>query len=570
MENLKKKIDFAKGKIEADLVFKNGKIIDVFNGKIIEKDLAISDGLVIGFGSYKGIREVDLNGKYISPALIDAHVHIESSMSSPLQCAKALIPNGVTTIIADPHEISNVAGKKGISYILDATEDLPLDVRVMVPSCVPATPFENSGGILTGKDLLEFKNKDRVLGLGEMMNYVGVVENDPDVIEKLHGFSDRIIDGHAPSLKGEALNAYRISGVVTDHECSNLEEMEDRIARGMYVIIREGTAAKNARALVKGITKENISRCMFCTDDKHPEDLLKEGSVNKNVQIAIEEGLDPIDAIKLASINPALAYGLKNKGAIAPGYEANLLILDSLEDFTISEVYIKGEKFAENKKLVKEITLKNEISLYSSVNIYDYKLEDFRIRLKTNKARVIGVIPGELVTEKLEKEVTLEEGNFIPGNDLLKFLVIERHKGLKSIGKGIIKGIGLKNGAIASTIAHDSHNLIIVGDSDEDMFIAMKEIEKIQGGIVLVKDKKVLKSLPLEIGGLMSNKPLEEINENILEIMEVAYGDLGITKEIDPIITLGFMALPVIPHIKLTDKGLFDVDNFTFVDLEVK
>lgn len=568
MKNLKENINISRGKEKADLVFKNGKIVDVFGGKLLEGDLAIHNGKIMGIGNYQGVKEIDLEGKIISPTLIDAHIHIESSMVSPLQCANALIPNGVTTIIADPHEISNVAGLKGIEYILKSTENLPLDVRVMLPSCVPATPFENSGGILGVEELKKFKDKNRVLGLGEMMNYVGLLENDTDVLEKLDEFSDRIIDGHAPSLNGNDLNAYRIAGVLTDHECATVEEMEDRISRGMYVIIREGTAAKNAKTLVKGITKENISRCMFCTDDKHPEDLIKDGSINKNVKIAIESGLDPIDAIKLGSINSALAYGFKNKGAIAPGYEGNIMILDSLEDFNIEEVYIQGEKFAENGKMTKDISVGEDIELETKVNIFDYTVEDFKINLNSNKANVIGVIPGEIITEKLVEEVKVENGEFVPENDLLKFLVIERHKCLDSMGKGIIKGIGLKDGAIASTIAHDSHNLIIVGDNDDDMFTAKKEIEKINGGIVIVKNGEILKSLPLEIGGLMSNKPLEEINKDILEILEISYDKLNINKEIDPIITLGFMALPVIPHIKLTDKGLFDVDTFSFVDLE--
>ena len=567
MKDLKNSIKSAKGDLLADLLIKNAKVVDVFSGKLVEKNLGIKDGVFLGFGDYKADKELDLKGKIISPGLIDAHVHIESAMVSPIEFAKAIIPHGVTTVIADPHEIANVAGSRGIKYILDSTKNIPLDVKVMLPSCVPATPFENSGGVLKVDDLLEFIDEERVLGLGEMMNYVGVFNLEEDVIEKLHAFKDKMIDGHAPSIKDKNLNAYAISGIKTDHECANVEEMEDRISRGMYVIIREGTAARNASSLLSGVTKDNISRCMFCTDDKHPEDLIKEGSINKNIKIAINKGIDPIDAIKIGSINSALAYNLKNKGAIAPGYVADFLVLDSLEDFNILEVYIKGEKYAENKKMIKEISLDKKVELGTKVNTFDYSFEDFKIPMSSPNANVIGVIPGEIITEKLKSNVKVENGEFVADNDFLKFAVVERHNGLNSLGLGIIKGIGLKKGAIASTIAHDSHNIIIIGDNDEDMFMALEEIKKINGGVVLVQNGQILKSLVLEIGGLMSDKSLEDINKEILEILDLSYEKLHINREIDPIITLGFMALPVIPHIKLTDKGLFDVDKFEFMSI---
>lgn len=567
MKNIKEKIAMARGLEKADLVFKNVKLIDVFSNQIISCDLALTDGEILGFGSYEGEREVDLGGKYVCPTLMDAHVHIESSMVSPSQLAKVLLANGVGTIIADPHEIANVLGLRGIDYILSASEGLPLDVRLMVPSCVPSTPFENSGATLNHRDLKAYKKKSRVLGLGEMMNYVGLLNEDEEVLKKLEAFSDRIIDGHSPGLLDADLNAYALAGVKTDHESSTKEEMDQRIARGMYLLIRQGTAAKNADALTKNVTKDNVSRCMFCTDDKHPADLKTKGSVNENIKIAIKNGVDPIYAIKMATINPALCYGLKNKGALAPGYEGSFIVLDSLEDFKISAVYIKGEKYFENGKLLKDIPDPHPAEFLGGLRIFPYQLEDFQIKLRSSKARVIGVKDGDLLTDSLYEEVPVENGLFVPAGPYLKLAVIERHKGLKSMGLGIIKDLGLKKGALAMTIAHDSHNLIIAGANDPDMYRAMKEIEKIQGGIVLVKDGQVLFSLPLEIAGLMSNKSLDQVDQDLNKIIQIIKADLGEGADLDPLLTLAFMALPVIPHIKLTDKGLFDVDKFDFIDI---
>ncbi|MDD7305010.1 MAG: adenine deaminase [Peptoniphilaceae bacterium] len=569
MQDLKDKISIARGVKKADLVFKNAKIVDVFSNKIIKKDLAVDNGEIIGIGLYQGKEEVDLKGKYICPSLIDSHVHIESSMVSPCQLAKLLLVNGVTTIIADPHEIANVLGLEGIEYIIKASKDLDLDIRIMLPSCVPATFFENSGALLDYKELEKFKDCDKVLGLGELMNYVGLLNEDNSVLEKIQGFKDKIIDGHAPGLMGNDLNAYAIAGIKTDHECSNIQEMEDRISKGMYVQIREGTSAKNADALTKAINKDNISRCLFCTDDKHPKDLLEKGSVNENIKIAIKNGIDPIDAIKIASINPATCYNLKKKGALAPGYEANFIVLDSLEDFVIDSVYVKGKKVSQNAKLLIDIEDKAYIKKLDNVNIYDYKLEDFQIKMKSTKANIIGIHKNNLLTTKLVEDVKLEGGVFVASEDYQKIVVIERHKGLKSMGKGIIKGFGIRNGAFASTIAHDSHNLVIVGDNDPDMFLAMKTIKKINGGISVVQNGKVLASLPLEIAGLMSRTSIEDTNKKLEEVLyQILYKLKDGKDDLDPILTLGFMTLPVIPEIKLTDKGLFDVNKFDFIDIE--
>lgn len=568
MKNLEEKILMARGLKKSDLVFKNAKVVDVFSNKIINGDIAVSGGIILGVGDYSGADEIDLDGKFVSPCLIDGHVHIESSMVTPTELAKVLIPNGVSTIIADPHEIANVLGIDGINYLLEASENLPLDVRIMLPSCVPATDFEHSGANLVFKDLEKLKDRDRVLGLGEMMNYPGVINCDKVVMDKIEGFSDRVIDGHAPGLLGKDLNAYALSGIKTDHECSTVEEMNERISNGMYVQIRQGTSAKNAEILTKGITKDNLSRILFCTDDKHPKDLLEKGSVNENIKIAIKNGLDPIDAIKIATINAAKCYDLKGKGAIAPGYEANFIVLDNIEKFVINSVYIDGKKISEGKKLLREIKSKTDIKSIGEVKVHDRRIEDFEIKLNSNRANVIGINPNELLTEKLVEEVPAYDGVFKADDVYQKLIVIERHNGLDSFGKGIIKGFGIKNGSIASTIAHDSHNIIIIGDNDKDIYRAMEEIKNINGGITVVSKGEVLASLPLEIAGLMSSGTVEETSLKLEKVLDAIKNNLGVNcKSLDPILTLGFMSLPVIPNLKLTDEGLFDVSEFKFIDI---
>ncbi|MGI5949993.1 adenine deaminase [Peptoniphilus sp.] len=568
MKNLEEKILMARGLRKSDLVFKNAKVVDVFSNKIINGDIAVSGGIILGVGDYSGADEIDLEGKFVSPCLIDGHVHIESSMVTPTELAKVLIPNGVATIIADPHEIANVLGIDGINYLLEASENLPLDVRIMLPSCVPATDFEHSGANLVFKDLEKLKDRDRVLGLGEMMNYPGVINCDKVVMDKIEGFSDRVIDGHAPGLLGKALNAYALSGIKTDHECSTVEEMNERISNGMYVQIRQGTSAKNAEILTKGITKDNLSRILFCTDDKHPKDLLEKGSVNENIKIAIKNGIDPIDAIKIATINAAKCYDLKGKGAIAPGYEANFIVLDDIVKFVIDSVYIDGKKISEGKKLLREIKSKTDIKSIGEVKVHDRRLEDFEIKLNSNRANVIGINPNELLTEKLVEEVPVHDGVFKADDVYQKLIVIERHNGLDSFGKGIIKGFGIKNGSIASTIAHDSHNIIIIGDNDKDIYRAMEEIKNINGGITVVSNGEVLASLPLEIAGLMSSGTVEETSLKLEKVLDAIKNNLGVNcKSLDPILTLGFMSLPVIPNLKLTDEGLFDVSEFKFIDI---
>lgn len=553
---------------KAEIVFKNGNIINVFTGEIIKADIAIDSGIIIGIGNYAGEKEIDLEDKYISPGFIDSHVHVESSMSSPSEFAKIIVPKGVTTIIADPHEIANVKGIQGIEYIINDSKSLPLDVYIMLPSCVPATDFENSGAILEAEDLKLLKDNESILGLGEMMNYPGVINGDDKVIDKLILFKDKIIDGHGPMISGKDLNAYVMGGIKTEHECSTIDEVNDRLRLGMHILIRQGSAAKDLKNIITAVNKDNLRRFMFCTDDKHPEDLIKEGTIDFNIKLAIKSGIEPVDAIKMATINSAECYGLKDIGAIAPGYKADLVVIDNLDDFNILKVFKDGKLVGQDNKALfktKEYIARN---LMNSVNIKRVKKEDIQIKMKTNKANVISVRENSLITEKTVRKVSLLDGCFQYSNeDILKLVIVERHKATGNIGVGLIENIRLKNGAIGSTIGHDSHNIIVVGDNDDDILAAIDELEKIGGGITIVSNGQVVKSLELEIGGLMTSKPIEETNNTLKEMMRISYERLNINKNIDPFMTLSFMGLPVIPKLKLTDMGLFDVEKFDFIEV---
>ena len=558
----------ARGDEKSELVLKNAKIINVFTNEIIEGDLAIDKGYIVGIGQYEGQKEIDLNGKYLSPGFIDGHVHIESSMSSPSQFARVIVPRGVTSIIADPHEIANVKGIEGIKYIIDESKTVPLDVYIMLPSCVPATNFENAGAILEAEDLKELMGEETVLGLGEMMNYPGVISGDEKVVEKLALFKDKVIDGHGPAIDGKDLNAYVAAGIKTEHECSTLEEVINRVRLGMYILLREGSAAKDLRNIIKAVNKENLRRFLFCTDDKHPEDLINEGTIDFNIKLAIKEGIDPIDAIKMATLNAAECYGLKGKGAIAPGYIADLVVIDNLEDFNILKVFKNGKLVAENNMALFDPSIHLPRHMIDTVKIKDVTIQDLQIPMKSNKANVIGVIENSLVTEKIVEEVKIVNGYFdYSDNDILKLVVIERHFATGNIGVGLIKNFKLKNGAIGSTVGHDSHNMIVVGDNDEDILIAIRELEKVGGGLTIVSKGIVLKSLPLEIGGIMTSRPIEETNRILKEMIHLSHNELNVNENIDPFMTLAFMALPVIPKLKLTDMGLFDVEKFDFIDI---
>ncbi|NLJ79221.1 MAG: adenine deaminase [Tissierellia bacterium] len=566
---LKRRIDIAKGDRRAELVLKDANIVDVFTNRIIRGDVAIHDGMVVAIGDYIGEEEVDLSGRYLSPGFIDGHVHIESSMVGPTEFAKAILPRGTTTIIADPHEIANVKGLDGIRYILNESKNLPLDIYIMLPSCVPATPFENAGAILNADDLMKLMDEDRVLGLGEMMNYPGVIGGDEEVLQKILIARDKTIDGHGPMIKGKELNAYVAAGINTEHECSTVEEMVDRLSLGMYIHIREGSAARNLKDLIKAVDKDNLRRCIFCTDDKQPKDLLKDGSIDHNIRLAIGEGMDPIDCIKMGSLNAAECYGLKGKGAIAPGYIADLVVLDNLEDFNVLKVYKAGKLVGRNREPLFEIADMGSDNMRGSINVGDIGIEDLTIDIEGGRANIIKLNPHSLITEKVEREVSIEGGKVIAGEDMLKVAVVERHKGTGNIGLALVEGFGLQNGAIASTIAHDSHNMIVIGDRDEDMILAIDELKEVGGGITMVRDGEILETLPLRIGGIMSDESIQEVDGKLSAMLRIAHEQLKVYEDIDPFMTLSFIALPVIPELKVTDMGLFDVEEFRFIDIGI-
>ncbi|CAH2212716.1 adenine deaminase [Tepidibacter aestuarii] len=569
--NMKSIIEMATGRKKAELVLKNCKVVNVFSHEIIEADIAIAYGKIVGVGSYSGEKEIDIKGKYVSPGLIDGHIHIESSMVSPVQFARAIVPRGTTTIIADPHEIANVCGIKGIEYMLNKTQNIPLNVYIMLPSCVPATPFENSGAILEAEVLKELIDNPRVLGLGELMNYPGVINGDDSVIKKVNLANEygKIIDGHGPEISGKDLNAYVVSGVKTEHECSTVEEMMERIRLGMYIAIRQGSAAKNLLSLVKGITVDNMRRCILCADDRHPEDLLNEGHIDNSVRIAIKNGIDPISAIKMASINTAECYNLEKLGAIAPGYYADLIVIDDLEEFNVVKVFKNGKLVSKDKTPLFNANEYNGYDVKDTVNIKGVRKEDLNINMKTNKANIIGVIDHSILTKKLVKNVNVEYGLFksTKEDDVLKIAVVERHNATGNIGLGLVENFGLKGGAIASTVAHDSHNIVVIGDNDDDMLMAINEVSRVGGGITICSNSKVLKTLELPIAGLMSDLSIERVSEILSEMLEISYEQLHVNKNIEPFMTLAFLALPVIPEIKITDKGLFDVTKFDFIDI---
>jgi len=562
-------IKVASGVKEADLVLKNAMVVNVFTAEIELSDIAISDGRIAGIGQYHGLVEIDLLGAYVAPGLIDGHVHIESSMLVPHEFAKLVMPFGTTTVIADPHEIANVMGIDGIHLMIESAKKTPLDVFMMIPSCVPSTEFETSGAEIGVQDICEIIKTDHILGLGEVMNYPSVIGCDHHVLAKIKAVEDRPIDGHAPGLCGKALNAYIASGIMTDHESSTIEELNDKVKNGLYVHLREGSQTRNVLDLLPGITVENKQRLLFCTDDKHPEDIALEGHINYNVNLAIKNGISPFWAIQLATINIANCYGLKRLGAIAPGYQADLIVFDSLTEIKPRQVYKNGILVAESGHALFDADRIEGTKAERSVKIDERNL-DFRLPLKSNRIKVIGLVDNNVTTKRLIETVKTEHGFYLhdPKSDLLKIAVVERHHLTGNIGLGLIKGYGLKNGAVAMTIAHDSHNLIVVGDRDEDMLLAVKTLNAIQGGIVLVNKGVVMDSLPLEIAGLMTQASADSVRIKLQNMESIARA-MGVKNAIvDPFLALAFLSLPVIPELKLTDKGLFDVDKFSMVEIE--
>ena len=568
-----KNIKASSKQIPCDLVIKNITVIDVFQNSTFVSDVAIHGKYIVGLGKYSGLNEIDGTGKYICPGLIDGHAHIESSLLTPREYYKTALLHGITSIIVDPHEIANVLGVEGINLMINLSKNIPLDFYFMLPSCVPATPFENSGAILNSSDLKPLYNNEKVLGLAEIMDIQSVINCESDMINKLYDAykNNVIIDGHGAGFDIDKLNTYATSYIKTDHECHTYDELIERVRRGMYVHIREGTVAKNLKELIKGVSIHNSRKLCLCTDDKHIDDLLKQGSIDNSIRLCIKNGLNPEISIQMATLNPAECYGLKTKGAIAPGYIADFLILDSLHNFKISSVYKNGFLVVKNNSLINKTDDYFEINVKTTINIPNLTKKHFNISLQNKSIiNVIEIIPNSLKTNHIKIDVsTLNNQNeFTPctEKDLLKIGVIERHNNTKNIGLGIVKGLKLNSGAIATTIAHDSHNLIVCGTNDDDMILACNKIKEIGGGIVIVNEGNLISHLKLEIGGLITNRSTEEVI-NDLSKLHLKIKKLCPNINFNPFLTLSFLSLPVIPEIKITDKGVFDVNNFKFINV---
>ena len=568
-EVTKELIRAAKNEIKVDLLLKNVSLINVFSGEIKRENVAVHSGVIVGFGDYSAKRVIDLKGKYLSPGFIESHIHIESSLLGITEFAKAVVKHGTTTVIADPHEIANVLGLDGIKFMLEASKYQPISLYFELPSAVPATTdFETSGAKLSSEDLIPFSEQKWVVGLGEVMNYPDVFEIKDDVINKIELFKGKIVEGHAPALVGKYLSAYIVAGARSDHESFMLEEAKEKLEKGMIVMIREGSIARNLKALISLVNERNWSRFILVSDDLHPLTLQERGHLDYTLREAIKFGIEPVNAIRMVTLNPATYFGFKNLGAIAPGYWADMVVFSDFKDLKIERVFKKGvEVFSNGRFLWKKKPKK--VFIRSSVNIKWLELKQFLIPAKGRRARVIKVIPGELITEEEITEVKTEKGYVVsdPENDILKLFVIERHSASGNIGKGLVKGIGLKKGAIAQTISHDSHNIVVCGVDDESLFEAVLEILKMGGGICCAVKGKVLSKLPLPIAGLMTDEKLDIVVSKYKELLESAR-KLG-SKLDDPYMTLSFLALPVIPKLKLTDKGLVDVEKFKFVKLFV-
>ncbi len=570
MAGLGEIIRVARGEMPCDLVLKGGNLINVLSGEIYQADVGIFDGIVVGIGNYQAREEIDVTGKYLSPGFIDGHVHIESSMVEVREFARAVVPLGTTSVVIDPHEIANVFGLEGIQYMLKSSKFNPLNVFLMLPSCVPATEFETSGSTLRGFDLYPLLTEKWVLGIGEVMNYPGVLRLDQDLLDKITMADEKRVDGHAPGLTGRDLCAYIAAGVGSDHEGTTVEEVREKLRLGLHVMIREGSLTKNLRDLLPVITPYNINRCFFVTDDRHPKDILEEGHINFMVKTAIEMGIDPVSAIRLATINAAEYFKLDKLGAIAPGFVADIVVLDSLEEVRASMVFKRGELVAKDGRLLDLPVKPPKVPLRSSVNIKFLTLDDFKIPAKGTKIRAIEILPRQIKTHEFIADARIVDGCAVsnPDEDIIKVVVIERHHASDNIGRGFLKGLGLKKGALASTVSHDSHNIVVAGVNDEDMLEAVIELARMKGGLSIVSDGKVLARLPLPVAGLMSEEPMTKVKEE-LERLDEAGASLGISIS-DPFMALSFITLAVVPDLKLTDLGLFDVKAYKFVDLFVE
>lgn len=551
-------IAVAAGREKADLVLKNAKYLNVFSNEFLSGDIAVSNGLIAGVGKYDGKTEIDVSGKLVLPGFIDAHIHLESSMVTPAEFAKAVVAHGTTTVITDPHEITNVMGIDGVEYMIQASQNLPIDVHFMMPSCVPATEIDESGAELDCKDIDWYLDNKKVLGLAEMMNYVGVINGDKNVLSKIvtSQAHHKKIDGHAPELSGNDLNAYIAAGVYSDHECSTFENALEKLRKGQFIMIREGTAAHNLKALMPLLTQQYYSRCMFATDDKHPSDLLHGGHIDYIVKQALKNGADPIVALKTATHHAARYFLLNNKGAIASGYLADIVVVDNLEDFNVETVFKRGKLVFDGE--VKDFsapTVDEKLAekCFDTFHLDSVTPSSFKV---DGKLGLIGLVGGELLTRNLGTADKIDVEN-----DILKIACIERHKGTNHIGVGYVKGYSLKSGAVATSVAHDSHNIITVGCNDDDIAVAVNAIKDSKGGIAVVENGKIKALLELPIAGLMSDEPLTTVNEKLENAKSSAY-ELGADKSIDPFMTLSFLSLPVIPSLRITTKGVFDAENW--------
>ncbi len=573
-EALQKRIEVSNKRRKADLVIKNGSVIDVFNQDIMNEDIAIVDGVIAGIGEFDGHQVLDAKGKYISPGFIDGHVHIESSMVKPSEFAKVVLPHGVTSVVTDPHEIANVAGEEGIKFMIEDSKNSSLDVHFMIPSSVPATPMEQNGAHLHAQEIAPFYDQKEVIGLAEVMDYPSVANASSDMLDKLQKASSSgvNIDGHGAGFGPDALNVYKSAGIHTDHECNTGEEALERVKRGMHVLIREGSASKDLTSIIPFVHHRNAHRFLFCTDDKGLDELIEKGSINENVRMSIKCGMDPIQAVQLATLNAAECYGLHQKGAIAPGYDADLIFLDDLDTVRISDVLKSGEQVATNGEYVGKRfeSMKPCSSILDSVKIPEIQKESLQIPMNpSHSANVIEVVPNCLITRKVEDVVNVEDECFLPSaeRDQTKLVVIERHQCTGNWGLGIVKGLNIQEGAIASTVAHDSHNLVSAGSNDEDIVKAIRHLEHINGGLAVVKNGEILSSVPFEIAGLMSGQDAHTTYSHLIQLNHALAQIMKDKAAIHPFLTMSFLTLPVIPELKLTTKGLYDSENHKHISV---
>ena len=572
-ELLQKRIRQARGLEPADLVIRGAKIVNVLSKEIQEGDVAVCDGIIVGIGAYEGRQTAEVSG-YLVPGLTDSHIHIESSMLTPAEFSRIMITRGVTSVIADPHEIMNVAGTEGLHFMQADAEKAVMDIFFMMASCVPATPWEHSGAVVRSGDMRTDVNEHRVTGLGEMMDFPGVLRGDPDVLDKLllAGEAGVITDGHSPGLAGKDLSAYIAAGISTDHECSAIEEMQERIRLGMYVQLRYGSACIDLPVLAGGITKANVSRCLLCSDDIQPVTILGRGAVDAGIKLCISRGIDPIDAVSMATINAAQCYGLRDRGAIAPGLIADLVLTDDLQSFKIRKVWKRGILAAEDGECVLPKEKRDASIRIGSMNIGDFSEEKLKLHLRSDRVRTIGILPGGVLTKAKTERVRIDQnGDFIydSSRDVVRISVIERHHGTGNTASALLSGYGMKRGAIAVSVAHDSHNIITAGTNTKDMYTAVSEVARMGGGMAAVLDQKVLAEIELPVGGLMTSRNADYVISSLYELERTAQDVLGVRRDIEPVMVLCFMALPVIPELKITDKGLFDVRAMQFTDVSI-